>query len=130
MHAAALAFALGASIFENHVMFDDQDFGYDRAVSMPLSSVEKFINSLRDTDIMLGSHLKQLSKSEQINRKNNRKSLHFNRVMKKDDVFSSGDLIALRPGIGFSPAKIDAVVGKKLWKNVEDRELLEWQMFA
>jgi sialic acid synthase SpsE len=121
---------MGASIFENHVMFDDQDFGYDRAVSMPLSSVEKFINSLRDTDIMLGSHLKQLSKSEQINRKNNRKSLHFNRVMKKNDVISSGDLIALRPGKGISPAKIDAVVGKKLLKNVEDRELLEWQMFA
>lgn len=127
---ACVARAMGASIFENHVMFDDQDFGYDRAVSMPLSSVEKFINSLRDTDIMLGSHLKQLSKSEQINRKNNRKSLHFNRVMKEGDVISSGDLIALRPGIGISPAKIDAVVGKKLLKNVADRELLEWQMFA
>lgn len=127
---ACIARAMGATIFENHVMFDDQDFGYDRVVSMPISSVTKFMDMLRDTELMLGSHLKKLSKSEEINRKNNRKSLHFSKSLKKDHVLMKEDLIALRPGHGISPAESDLLVGKKLKQDVMQKEIITWQMFA
>ena len=127
---SCLARALGATIFENHVMFDDQKFGYDRAVSIPISKLNDFIQSLSNTDKILGSHLKKLSTSEVINRKNNRKSLHFNKKIKAGSVISINDLITLRPGTGICPSKINKVLGMKLTQDVKEQEIVSWKMFT
>ena len=127
---ACLARALGATIFENHVMFDDQEFGYDRDVSMPISKVEEFIQALNDTEEALGSHCKALSKAEHVNRLNNRKSLHFSKDLKAGMQLTENDIIALRPGLGISPARTAEIVGQTINQDVENGGLIEWHMLS
>lgn len=128
--SSVLAFAAGARFFEKHVMFDDVVYGYDAPVSLKLNEMATYFKELEACRTAMGSAFKKLSSAELVNRKNNRKSLHFTRTVEAGAVLTPADLIALRPGDGIPPSLTESVIGKSLTRSVSQGEKLEWQMLA
>jgi N,N'-diacetyllegionaminate synthase len=59
-----------------------------------------------------------------------RKSLHTAREIKAGEVISERDLIALRPGSGISPMKINEVIGKTTNRFIDAYELIQEEWLA
>lgn len=118
--------ALGAVIIEKHFTLDKNMPGPDHVASLDPTELKEMVRAIRNIEKAIsGSGSKVPSDSEIKNRDLTRKSLHFSRAMRKGEIIDKSDLIALRPGIGVSPMKIDLVVGKVLTTEVEAFQLLD-----
>lgn len=130
MLSSIVAASLGATFFEKHVMLDDLALGYDTVVSMKTSEISTYVQNLRDVEAALGSGLKLMSKEELVNRKNNRKSVFFNRDLNPGETVTPDALIALRPGTGISPSQREQILGRTVKAAVRKGEMVEWNDLA
>lgn len=109
------AVALGACVIEKHFTLDRDLPGPDHAASLEPAELKAMVQSIRNIEKAIsGSGIKEPSQSEKKNIAIARKSLHLNRDLKKGHIISVNDLIALRPGDGFSPMEIDTILGMEL----------------
>ena len=83
------------------------------------------ILKIRETEKILGSNQKIVTKSERINQKVIRKSIYANHSIKKGNIFSSKNLICLRPDTGISAIKWPKIIGKKASKNFKRYEQIK-----
>ena len=114
------AVALGAIVIEKHFTLSRNLIGPDHAASLEPNELKAMVSAIRNVEKAIsGSGLKEPSESEKKNLTIARKSLHINKALLKGTVLSGKDLIALRPGDGISPMKIEMVLGKILSKDVE-----------
>src|SRR6056300_1261137 len=120
------AVALGACVIEKHFTLDRNLPGPDHAASLEPEELKAMVSAIRNIEEAIGgTGVKQPSKSEQKNMAVARKSLHAARNLKKGSVIQQQDLIALRPGSGVSPMKIDSIIGRILVKDIESQTLLK-----
>ena len=120
------AVALGACVIEKHFTLDRNLPGPDHAASLEPEELKAMVGSIRNIEKAIGgTGVKQPSKSENKNKVVARKSLHAARNLKKGSVIQQQDLIALRPGSGVSPMKIDSIIGRILVKDIESQTLLK-----
>ena len=113
------AVALGATIIEKHFTISREMEGPDHAASLEPGELKEMIKSIRNIELAIsGNGIKEPSSSELKNKLIIRKSLHYNRKMKKGEIISKSDLIALRPGYGISPMNCDLLIGKILKNDV------------
>tara|TARA_B100000123_G_C25540068_1_gene344813 strand:+ start:330 stop:611 length:282 start_codon:yes stop_codon:yes gene_type:complete len=83
-----------------------------------------FFENLNDLKIILGKKLKTFLKSEIISRRNARRSIFFNKDLKKNQKIRRDDLIMLRPAIGINPFEVNKIYNKRLKKDKLSGELL------
>jgi sialic acid synthase SpsE len=76
-----------------------------------------------------GNGVKEPSESEMKNILIVRKSLCFKTNLERGHILTENDIIAIRPGTGISPMKIDEFIGKKLIVSVMADELLSENCF-
>ena len=120
------AVALGACVIEKHFTLDRNLPGPDHAASLDPEELKAMVGSIRNIEKAIGgTGVKQPSKSEKKNKVVARKSLHAARNLKKGSVIQQQDLIALRPGSGVSPMKIDSIIGRILVKDMESQTPLK-----
>ena len=124
-HAAMVATSLGAEIIEKHITLNINDKGPDHKSSLNKKDFVKFVKSIKDTNKILGSKEKKISKSEKINFKFVRKSIYSSRQINKGEKFSEKNLITLRPFKGVSAMKINQIYGKKSKKNYKKFSLIK-----
>lgn len=109
------AVALGASVIEKHFTLDRNMPGPDHAASLEPDELKAMVSGIRNIEKAIsGSGIKEPSESEKKNIVIARKSLHLKHNVKKGQVLSQDDLIALRPGDGISAMDIDEIFGKEL----------------
>ena len=109
------AVALGACIIEKHFTLDRNLKGPDHSASLEPSELKSMIRAIRNVEMAIsGSGMKETTKSEKINIDIARKSLFTSKPIRRDTRLTQGDLIALRPGDGISPMRIDELIGKKV----------------
>ena len=114
------AVALGAKVIEKHFTLDRNLPGPDHRASLEPNELKHMVDSIRNIEAAIsGSGKKIPSESEIRNIEIVRKSLHFNKDLKKGTIISSDDLVILRPATGISPMRIEEVLGKSLTKDVE-----------
>ena len=118
------AVALGASVIEKHFTLDTQMKGPDHKASLNPKDFSLFVESIRNTERLLGNELKHPSPSEKKNIKIARKSIVAKKTIRIGDVFSEDNLTTKRPGIGISPINWDSLIGKKSNKNFDIDELI------
>lgn len=112
--ALPIAVGLGASIYERHLVLDEDDTSVDRAVSSTASELAAAIRAGRRAWSALGSGRKACLAAESANVVASRRSLCGVRALPAGHRLTDSDLVALRPASGLPPSALFSVVGARL----------------
>ena len=129
MEVCMNATLLGAQILEKHFTHDKTLPGNDHYHAMDKNDLRKFNNLVDHTFTMLGDFEKKPLDSEEISRKNARRSLVAVKNIPKGKVVETSDLTWKRPAHGVSPADIASVVGRESVLDIEEDTILQYEMF-
>jgi sialic acid synthase SpsE len=116
--ALPLAIALGASLYERHLMLPD-DRGVDADVSSLPSDLAAAVAAARRTIAALGHGRRECLPAEAANLIASRRGLHAARALEAGHVVNAGDIAVLRPCSGLSPARQPSLVGSVLSRDIE-----------
>lgn len=119
------AVALGAELLEKHFTTDRNLPGPDHKASLEPDELAALVRGVRAVESSLGDGTKRPRPAEIPLRAVARRSLHAAHDLEAGHVLAPGDLVALRPGSGISPAKLDAVLGRTLRRRVAAGTRLE-----
>ena len=113
IEASIAAVALGASVIEKHFTIDKELIGPDQKASLNPIEFESLVNGIRNVEKALGENLKKPSLSEIKNKTLVRRSVYTSKNISKGEIITLDNLVVLRPENGFSPMRIDELIGKK-----------------
>jgi sialic acid synthase SpsE len=116
--ALPLAVALGAALYERHIMLDAGDGSIDADVSSTPSQLADMIREAGRARAALGTGEKTCLPAERINLVASRRSLCAARDLGAGTILREADLIALRPGVGMSPDRQHELVGSRLLRDL------------
>ncbi len=122
---SSISVALGAQIIEKHFTLDNKMRGPDHSSSLSPKNLKKFVNRIRQTEIVLGNHIKKAQKCEYANMRDIRKSITFKLDVKKNQIIKEDSLTAKRPGNGISPMMVKRYVNKKSKRSYKKDDLLK-----
>lgn len=112
--ALPMAIGLGASIYERHLVLEDDTDAVDRAVSSTPSELAAAIRAGRRAWSALGSGRKACLAAESANAMASRRSLCAVRDLPVGHVLAADDLVALRPASGMPPSALFSLIGRPL----------------
>jgi len=112
--ALPVAVALGASLYERHLVLDSDSTAIDRPVSSTPEELAEAITAARRAKAALGSGRKVCLEAEAPNLHASRRSLCAARDLPEGTVLTARDLTALRPSAGVAPREMPSVVGRRL----------------
>ena len=116
---ASLAVALGASIYERHLMLSAGDGSIDADVSSTPGQIAAIVKSAARIQSAMGDGVKQCNAAERGNRLASRRSLYCTRTVAAGELIQDRDVIALRPGIGLSPDCHAELIGRPAPRDME-----------
>lgn len=111
------AVAMGAEVIEKHFTIDKSLPGPDHLASLSPEELKRMVESIRHTEMALGSPEKFPSPSERKNMPIARKSIVAAVPISKGDFFTAENLTVKRPGDGISPMLWDEVIGLRAPKD-------------
>ncbi len=123
-----IAALFGATIIEKHFTFDKSLPGNDHYHSMDKEDLKIFIKKLNRDFEIIGSFKKIPLSSEEISRRNARRSLVAKRFIPKGKMIEFDDLTWKRPAFGISPKFIDDVIDKKTIRDIKQDEIVYWNL--
>lgn len=118
------AAALGATVIEKHFTLDKKRKGPDHKASLEPDELRKMVESIRKIEQALGTGVKQMSGSEEVNINIVRKSIVAARDIRKNEIFTEENLTTKRPGGGISPMRWDEIIGMKAERNYKAEEMI------
>jgi len=127
--AVPLAVALGASIYERHLVLDGSDT-IDAAVSSNPAGFAEIVDSAARTRRRMGNGQKVAAGDEQDGRIFARRSLHAARQLTAGDTITRADVLVVRPATGLAPSRLVDLIGARVARDVAagepfvDRDLL------
>ncbi len=117
--AAPLAVALGASIYERHLVLAADDDCIDAEVSSTPGELAAIVHAAGRAAAALGTGAKVCLPIERPNREASRRGLYARRRLPAGHVVSVVDVIALRPAVGLGVDRLRDLVGQRLTRDVE-----------
>jgi N-acetylneuraminate synthase len=124
LEIAYAAVALGAVVLEKHFTLDRSLPGPDHQASIDAAGLVELVRGIRAVESALGNGTKAPALCEVRNREVVRRSLVVSRRIPGGQILVSDDLVALRPGTGISPARIDSIVGRIAAYDIEPGTVL------
>ena len=124
--AAISAVVLGASSIEKHITLDRDMEGPDHKASMPPSEFRNYVQSIRNTERLLGDGRKRPTQNEIEIMKQVRRSILTNEALDKGTVLTKDMFCYKRPGTGIAPEYADLLVGRTLKRNLSKEEIITW----
>ncbi|PRY13292.1 N-acetylneuraminate synthase [Pontibacter ummariensis] len=125
------AVTLGATVIEKHFTLDHDLPGPDHKASLGPAELKAMVQAIRNIELALsGDGRKRPSPSELQNKPLVRKSLYYKEAYPAGTVLEESHFIAKRPATGFSPMRIDDLLGKTLKREVKEGELVEHTDFS
>jgi len=125
--AAVASIALGATVIEKHFTLSRADGGVDSAFSLEPEEMKLLVRECNTAYQALGeiryNTQEQEKKSLQF-----RRSLYIVEDMKKGDILTKKNLRSIRPGLGLAPKYYEALLGKKVNKDITRGTAVEWEM--
>ena len=121
--APIVAISLGARIIEKHFILDKSLDSPDKEFSLDSNEFKKMVETVRDTEKLLG----KIDYSLNEKRKNNRRfarSLYAVKDIRKGEVFTSENIKSIRPGYGLHPKYLNQILGKKAGKDYKKGDRL------
>ena len=127
MAVLTTAFLKGARIIEKHFTDDKNLSGNDHYHAMDVNDLKIFNSSLSFIRSLEGCREKVPLPSEEIARRNARRSLVSRRAIQAGEVIDESALTYKRPGTGISPVEMDRVIGMKAVRFLKEDTILTWQ---
>jgi len=93
---------------------------------MDVEDLKKFCNNVAFFQTLKGSKDKTPLPSEEISRKNARRSIVITRDLNAGHVLGGSELMCKRPGTGISPQYWDKVIGSKTKNKLLNDHILKW----
>lgn len=122
--APAVAVALGARVIEKHFILDRKLGGADSAFSLEPQEFKKMVESVRQTEQMLGQVNYEITPKARKSREHSR-SLFVAEDTAIGETFTQKNIRSVRPGFGLHPKYLHEILGKKATKNLTKGEPLE-----
>ena len=116
--SAIAAVALGACVYERHLMLDGDTDAIDAAVSSTPGELRTIVQAMEETRIALGTGRKSCQRVEAPNVTPSRRGLYARRPMRAGEPVSDADVIALRPASALSPGDLPRLVGSVLTRDM------------
>ena len=124
--SSALAVSLGASIIEKHITLDKKYYGPDHPFSLEPGELKLLVETVRNTELILGSSVKKVLKSEEENHRIGRRSITAAQDIKKGDTITAEKLVIKRPALGLHPKYLNTVIGKTAKIDIQKDKWLTW----
>ena len=118
LHAAIAAVALGACIYERHLVLEDHVEAIDGAVSSTPAELAAIVRAVCDTRFALGDGRKVVQPVERANVAQSRRGVYAARPLRAGERCAPADLITLRPASAFSAADLPLLVGATVRRDV------------
>ena len=125
MLTLATAYGLGAQIIEKHYTYDKSLPGNDHYHAMDQRDLRIAVEQFGRMHVLLGSEDKVVLDAESNARKFARRSLVAARALRKGEILGRSDIAIKRPGTGISPIEIDAVIGRRVTRDIVEDEILQ-----
>ena len=122
--AVPLAVALGASLYERHLVLDGDERAVDAAVSSTPARMATLVRTAARAKAALGSGEKMCLPAEAVNLSASRRALCAARRLVAGHILQDGDLTALRPAIGVAPHRASDLIGRRLARPVDEGSAL------
>lgn len=129
MKTLEVATLLGARIIEKHFTHDKSLPGNDHYHAMDKDDLMHFHARLDTLFPLLGEHRKHPLASEEIARRNARRSLVAARVIPAGKTVEPQDITWKRPGRGIDPRDYDRLIGSTVKESIDEDTVLRWSMF-
>jgi N,N'-diacetyllegionaminate synthase len=120
------AVALGASVYERHLVTGGDSDAIDRAVSSSPEELAARIAAAERVRLALGDGVKRCLPAEGINKHASRRGLYAARTITANATISSADVMALRPSDGIPAEALDVVVGARAVRDIPAGQSLGW----
>jgi len=117
--AVPMAVGFGASLYERHLVLDDDPDAIDAPVSSTPRELQTAIRVAARARLAIGTGEKQCQPAEEPNVVPSRRALYASRNLPSGTVLSADDLVALRPGSGLPANYLPRLVGSMLQCDVE-----------
>lgn len=122
------AYLLGARVIEKHFTHDKTLPGNDHYHAMDVEDLKRFTARIETTRALIGGQTtKSALESEEISRKNARRSIVLTKDVPADHRITETDLTYKRPGTGISPLYWDDVIGRVTVRPLENDHVLQWR---
>ena len=126
MKTLEIATLLGAKVIEKHFTHDKNLKGNDHYHAMDMNDLKIFRKNLASVKKVIGNFEKFSLETEQISRKNARRSIVANETIKKGEFITKEKITYKRPGTGIPPFEIENILGKKASKDIIEDCIIEW----
>ena len=124
----AVAYGLGARIFEKHFTLDNSLPGYDHAMSLNPVDFKAMCKSLESAKMSMGEH--RIASGpidiEEERKTGARRSVFYSADLNPGTVLTESDIIALRPGNRVSVSHWDDIVGRTLKRGTQGGKPFDW----
>jgi len=117
--APIVATSLGAVMIEKHFMLDASVGGADASFSLDEKAFTQMVNSVRETEQLLGNVTYELSQKSLRSREFSR-SLFVAEDISKGELFNSKNIRSVRPGFGLHPKHLKNILGKRSTKDLKE----------
>jgi N,N'-diacetyllegionaminate synthase len=126
----AVAAALGACVYERHLITREGSQAIDAAVSSTPDALRAAVMAAEVVRRAVGHGRKECLAAEGVNRHASRRGLYLARSLAAGAVIAAADVRALRPADGIGAADIGDVIGARLVRDVNAGTVLTWDDVA
>lgn len=116
--AAALAVALGASIYERHIVLGTDDDAVDRDVSSTPDELRQIVEGAARVRSALGDGVKRCLDAERGNRRASRRGPYAARDLEPGTILDDESFVMLRPEHAFGASAWRDLVGRRIARGV------------
>ncbi len=116
--AAATATALGASVYERHLILHSTDDAIDAPVSSTPAQLAQAVDDADAVRIAIGSQVKQCGTAEGANRAGSRRGVFAARHLHEGDLIHDEDLVMLRPETALAASSWPTIIGRRVRRAV------------
>jgi N-acetylneuraminate synthase/N,N'-diacetyllegionaminate synthase len=125
---AVAAIARGASILEKHFTVDRSLPGPDHRASLDPRELTALVAAVRQVEAALGDGQKRPTPAELPTRTVARKSLVAARALRRGEALTAAAVTVKRPGTGIPPGDLPQALGRRLRRDLDVDEVIEWAM--
>lgn len=124
--AAVASIALGATVIEKHFTLSRADGGVDSAFSLEPEEMKLLVRECNTAYQALGE-IRYNTQAQEQKSLQFRRSLYIVEDMKVGDIITKQNLRSIRPGLGLAPKYYDALLGKKINRDISRGTGMKWE---
>jgi N,N'-diacetyllegionaminate synthase len=124
--ACIASVALGACVIEKHFTLDKSLSGPDQSTSYDLDEFARLVRFIRETELVLGTSVKEPSASEKANMLGMRRSIVAKRAIKPGEILTEEILTFKRPAHGLPPSLLDSIIGRRAVRSIAPDALINF----